>query len=139
MVLSYCELSFLCFCALFILLSLSVNICGMSIDAADERMRIASNVIHLKSRCHLSPQSIFPFDLVLSQSPRVGSGVGSCDSSQCLVPPSTRISRHPFLSNLTDTLSSDPKDPMVTWALRLPSGLLSAVHNIQDSSFEKWA
>lgn len=51
MALSYCELSSVFFCASFILLSLPGNICWLSIDIADGRLRITANAMRLQSRC----------------------------------------------------------------------------------------
>lgn len=85
------------------------------IDAADGRVRIPSNVIHLKSRCHLSPQTIFPFALLLSPSPRVASGAGGSDSSRCPVPPSTQA----FLAPPFFPISPTPpvQTPKTPWWL----------------------
>lgn len=112
MVLSYCDLSSLCGCAFFILLSLSINVCWMSIDAADGWIRITSSVIHLKSRCHLSPQTIFPFALLLSLSPKVVSGAGGSDPSRCPVHPSTQaLLAPPFFPISPTSPVQTPKIP----------------------------
>lgn len=102
-------------CALFMLLSFSVNVCGMNTDVTDERLWIMSNVIHLKPWCHFSPQNIFPSDSVFP-SPKVWAWLisGTC------TPSSQRISQHPLLSDLTYPSSVQTPQTHGT----IPSGLL---------------